>query len=232
MRVLRAKEQHTTSQYHIMDKTRIIVADDHQVIIDGLEAIINNTEHLEFEGGALNGHQVIEIIEAGKVDMVLMDINMPEMDGLECTAYLNKHYPDIRVIALSMHDNPRLAKRMIKNGAFGFLLKNSSKENILKAIDEVIAGRNFFDPLLMSTFFDAGNKKASSSFAKKDLLTKREIEIIQLICQEKTTGEIADELSISTHTVESHRANILLKLELKNSVGLAKWAIQNEVFEL
>lgn len=215
-----------------MDKIRIIVADDHQVIIDGMEAIINNTDNLTFSGGALNGHQVIELVESEPIDMVLMDINMPEMDGLECTAYLNKHYPGIRVIALSMHDNPRLAKRMIKNGAFGFLLKNSNKENILKAIDEVSVGKNFFDPQLMSTFFDAGNKKSSSSFGKKDLLTKRELEIIELICQEKTTGEIADELSISTHTVESHRANILLKLELKNSVGLAKWAIQNEVFEL
>lgn len=232
MRVLQEKGPSLTSQYRTMDKIKIIVADDHQVIIDGMEAIINNTDNLSFVGGALNGHQVIEAVEDRPVDIVLMDINMPEMDGLECTSYLNKHYPNIRVIALSMHDNPRLAKRMIKNGAFGFLLKNSSKENILKAIAEVSNGKNFFDPQLMSAFFDAGNRKSSSSFAKKDLLTKREIEIIQLICQEKTTGEIADELSISTHTVESHRANILLKLELKNSVGLAKWAIQNEVYEL
>lgn len=215
-----------------MDKIKVLVADDHQVIIDGLEAIISDVAELEFAGGALNGNQVIEMVESKAVDMVLMDINMPEMDGLECTSYLNKHYPQIRIIALSMHDNPRLAKRMIKNGAFGFLLKNSSKENILKAIFEVKEGRNFFDPLLMQNFLDVSNQKNSSSFAKKDLLTKRELEIIQLICQEKTTGEIADELSISTHTVESHRSNILLKLELKNSVGLVKWAIQNEVIEL
>lgn len=215
-----------------MDKIKVLVADDHQVIIDGLEAIINDVPELEFVGGSLNGNQVIEMVESKPVDMVLMDINMPEMDGLECTTYLNKHYPAIRVIALSMHDNPRLAKRMIKNGAFGFLLKNSSKENILKAIFEVKEGRNFFDPLLMQNFLDVSNQKASSAFAKKELLTKRELEIIQLICQEKTTGEIADELSISTHTVESHRSNILLKLELKNSVGLVKWAIQNEVIEL
>ncbi|WP_268123423.1 response regulator [Roseivirga pacifica] len=215
-----------------MDKIKVLVADDHQVIIDGLEAIISDVPELEFAGGALNGNQVIEMVESKAVDMVLMDINMPEMDGLECTSYLNKHYPQIRIIALSMHDNPRLAKRMIKNGAFGFLLKNSSKENILKAIFEVKEGRNFFDPLLMQNFLDVSNQKNSSSFAKKDLLTKRELEIIQLICQEKTTGEIADELSISTHTVESHRSNILLKLELKNSVGLVKWAIQNEVIEL
>jgi DNA-binding NarL/FixJ family response regulator len=215
-----------------MDKIKVLVADDHQVIIDGLEAIISDVPELEFAGGALNGNQVIEMVESKAVDMVLMDINMPEMDGLECTSYLNKHYPQIRIIALIMHDNPRLAKRMIKNGAFGFLLKNSSKENILKAIFEVKEGRNFFDPLLMQNFLDVSNQKNSSSFAKKDLLTKRELEIIQLICQEKTTGEIADELSISTHTVESHRSNILLKLELKNSVGLVKWAIQNEVIEL
>ncbi|MCO6360014.1 response regulator [Roseivirga pacifica] len=215
-----------------MDKIKVLVADDHQVIIDGLEAIISDVPELEFVGGALNGNQVIEMVESKAVDMVLMDINMPEMDGLECTSYLSKHYPQIRIIALSMHDNPRLAKRMIKNGAFGFLLKNSSKENILKAIFEVKEGRNFFDPLLMQNFLDVSNQKNSSSFAKKDLLTKRELEIIQLICQEKTTGEIADELSISTHTVESHRSNILLKLELKNSVGLVKWAIQNEVIEL
>lgn len=215
-----------------MDKIKIAVADDHQVIIDGIEAIMNTTDNLEFSGGALTGKEVIKLVESKPVDMVLMDINMPEMDGLECTAYLNKHYPRIRVIALSMHDNPRLAKRMVKNGAFGFLLKNSNKENILEAIEAVSTGKNFFDPQLMPTFFDAGNKKSSSSFGKIDLLTKRELEIIQLICQEKTTVEIADELSISTHTVESHRANILLKLELKSSVGLTKWAIQNEVFEL
>lgn len=215
-----------------MDKVKILVADDHQVIIDGIEAIVSDVSELEFAGGALNGNQVIEIVENKPVDLVLMDINMPEMDGLECTSYLNKHYPEIRVIALSMHDNPRLAKRMIKNGAFGFLLKNSSKEKILKAISEVMDGKNYFDPLLMQNFLDFNNQKSSSSFAKKDLLTKRELEIIQLICEEKTTGDIAEELSISIHTVESHRSNILLKLELKNSVGLVKWAIQNEVIDL
>ena len=215
-----------------MDKIKILVADDHQVIIDGLEAIITATENLAFVGGAGNGKEVISIVEKEAVDLVLMDINMPDMDGLECTAYLNKHYPQVRVIALSMHDNPRLAKRMIKNGALGFLLKNSSKNNILKAITEVMAGRNFFDPMLMSTFFDADNKKSSSSFAKKSLLTKREIQVIQLICQEKTSAEIAGVLSISNHTVESHRGNIMLKLEIKNSIGLVKWAIQNEVIEL
>lgn len=215
-----------------MNKTNILVADDHQVIIDGMEAIINGVSDLSFAGGALNGNQVIEAVETKTIDLVLMDINMPEMDGLECTTYLNKHYPQIRVIALSMHDNPRLAKRMIKNGAFGFLLKNSNKEKILEAIRDVMHGRNYFDPLLMQNFLDFDNQKSSSSFAKKDLLTKRELEIIQLICDEKTTGEIAEELSISVHTVESHRSNILLKLELKNSVGLVKWAIQNEVINL
>ncbi|MGW8122255.1 response regulator [Roseivirga echinicomitans] len=215
-----------------MEKIKVLVADDHQVIIDGLEAIINGIEELSFAGGALNGNQVINMVESKPVDLVLMDINMPEMDGLECTSYLNKHYPQIRIIALSMHDNPRLAKRMIKNGASGFLLKNSNKDKILTAISEVSKGKNYFDPMLMQTFVDFDKNKSSSSFSKKDLLTKRELEVIQLIYEEKTTGEIADHLSISTHTVESHRGNIMLKLELKNSVGLVKWAIQNEIIDL
>jgi DNA-binding NarL/FixJ family response regulator len=212
-----------------MNNIKVVVADDHQVIIDGLEAILRDSLGLEFAGGGLNGHQVIEIVESRPVDIVLMDINMPEMDGLECTTYLNKHYPEVRVIALSMHDNPRLAKRMIKNGAFGFLLKNSSRDKIIEAINQVHQGKNYFDPNLMQTFFDVDERKSSSSFSKKDLLTKRELEIIQLIYEEKTTGEIADQLSISTHTVESHRANVLLKLEIKSSIGLVKWAIHNEV---
>lgn len=215
-----------------MNNIKVIVADDHQVIIDGLESILRDSPGLEFAGGGLNGHQVIELVESRPVDIVLMDINMPEMDGLECTAYLNKHYPEVRVIALSMHDNPRLAKRMIKNGAFGFLLKNSSRDKIIDAINQVHQGKNYFDPNLMQTFFDVDEKKSSSSFSKKDLLTKRELEIIQLIYEEKTTGEIADQLSISTHTVESHRANVLLKLEIKSSIGLVKWAIQNEVIDI
>lgn len=210
-------------------KIKVLIADDHQVIIDGLEAIITSVEYLTFVGGALNGHQVIEKVEETQVDIVLMDINMPGMDGLDCTSYLHQHHPNIRVIALSMHDNPRLAKRMIKNGAFGFLLKNTSKEKILTAISEVHAGKNFFDPSLMTSFMELGSTLPTSNFEKKELLTQRELEIVKLICLEKTNGEIAEALAISTHTVESHRSNIFLKLEVKNVVGMVKWAIKNDV---
>ncbi len=211
---------------------KILIADDHQVIIDGLEAIINSTEDLEFIGGAHHGQEVIAKLEKEQPDVILMDINMPVMDGLECTLTVHKDYPEIRIIALSMHDNPRLAKRMFQNGALGFLLKNSSKGTILEAIQSVMDGKNYIDPLLLPSFLNLNQEKGSSSFSKKEMLTKRELEIIKEICSEKTTAEIADSLSISPHTVESHRSNILLKLDLKNSVALVKWAIQNEVIEL
>ena len=110
----------------------ILIADDHQVIIDGLEAIVNLTEQLRFMGGAHNGQKVLEFLANEHPDIILMDINMPVMDGLECTLTVHKNYPDIKIIALSMHDNPRLAKRMFQNGALGFLLKNSSKRNHLR----------------------------------------------------------------------------------------------------
>ena len=137
----------------------------------------------------------------------------------------------------SVLDKPDSVSRVAKmspkeKSSFDRLFYSANKEKILEAIRDVMQGRNYFDPLLMQNFLDFDNQKSSSSFAKKDLLTKREQEIIQLICDEKTTGEIAEELSISVHTVESHRSNILLKLELKNSVGLVKWAIQNEVINL
>lgn len=212
--------------------TTILVADDHQVIIDGMEAIISSTEQLAFFGGAHNGHEVLSQLEKQRPDVVLMDINMPLMDGLECTSIVHKKYPDIRIIALSMHDNPRLAKRMFQNGALGFLLKNSSKSTIIEAIKAVLDGKNYIDPLLLPSFLNLNQEKGSSSFSKKHMLTKRELEIIKEICEEKTTAEIGDSLSISPHTVESHRSNILLKLELKNSVALVKWAIKNEVINL
>lgn len=214
------------------EQIKVLIADDHQVIIDGLEAIITETDHLMFSGGAHNGKEVIDAIEMYQPEVILMDINMPIMDGLECTSIVHKKWPEIRIIALSMHDNPRLARRMLQNGALGFLLKNSSKQVILEAIEKVCDGLNFIDPLLLPSFLNLNQEKGSSSFAKKEMLTKRELEIIQEICDEKTTAEIANSLSISPHTVESHRGNILLKLELKNSVALVKWAIQNEVFDL
>lgn len=207
---------------------KILIADDHQVIIDGLEAIISNQAHLNFVGGAKDGLQVMEAAKENTFDLVLMDINMPNMDGLACTEQLHKDYPDIKIIGLSMHDNPRLAKRMLQNGALGFLLKNSSKQIILEAIMAVTEGRNFIDPALMQSFLNL-NDEQTSSFAKKEMLTKRELEVIKEIYLEKTTNEIAESLHISPHTVESHRANILLKLDLKNTVALVKWAMQNEV---
>lgn len=210
------------------NELKILVADDHQVIIDGLEAIIAKQEGLAFIGGASDGHEVLRKAHESAFDIVLMDINMPNMDGLACTEALHKEYPDIKIIGLSMHDNPRLAKRMLKNGALGFLLKNSNKEIILEAIQSVASGKNFIDPSLLSSFFEI-EESSSSSFAKKEMLTKRELEVIHEIYQEKTTSEIADSLHISPHTVESHRANILLKLDLKNTVALIKWAIKNEV---
>jgi len=210
------------------DLIKILIADDHQVIIDGLEAIIANQTNLEFVGGAKDGNEVLAKAKSDSFDLVLMDINMPNMDGLECTEVLHKDFPEIKIIGLSMHDNPRLAKRMLQNGALGFLLKNSSKRVILDAITAVAEGKNYIDPTLIQSFLNL-NDQQTSSFAKKDMLTKREIEVIKEIYQEKTTNEIADSLHISPHTVESHRANVLLKLELKNTVALVKWAINNEV---
>ena len=211
---------------------QIAVADDHQVLIDGMESILEQYEDMEFAGGALNGKLLINIVEHKPVDVVLMDINMPVMDGIDCTKYLHTHFPEVKIIALTMYDEPRLAKRMVKNGAFGFLLKNSPKAKIIEAIKVVHEGGTYYDQAIMQAFLNLPAKSGASSFSTIDQLTTRELEVIRYICDELTGNEIAERMHISPHTVESHRANIFIKLGVTNTTGLVKWAIKNGLVDL
>ena len=214
-----------------MSKIKILVVDDHQVIVDGLGAIIEQELDLEFAGGTSNGKEAIEFLSFNSVDIILMDINMPIMDGLDCTLYINKHYPKTKIIGLSMNDNPRLVKRMVKNGAFGFLLKKANRDKVINAIKTVHNGGTYFDDELILNFIEFDKSSNQSSFSKLDLLTKRELEIIKEIYTEATTLEIADKMSLSPYTIETHKSNIYSKLEINNTVGLIKWALKNGVIE-
>ncbi|MEO1053469.1 MAG: response regulator transcription factor [Bacteroidota bacterium] len=211
---------------------KLAIADDHQVIIDGMESIFSNHESIEFVGGAANGKILLGLIEGQEVDVILMDINMPVMDGIDCTKHLHDYYPEIKVIALTMYDEPRLAKRMVKNGAIGFLLKNSSKSKIIEAITTVYNGGTYYDQAIMQAFLNLKSNGNSSSFSKLDQMTARELEVVKCICDELTGAEIGERLHISPHTVESHRANIFTKLGISNTAGLVKWAIKNGVVEV
>ena len=209
----------------------ILIADDHQLLIDGIKANLADIQDFDFVAEANNGYQVLERLESGiSVDVILMDINMPKLDGLECTRKVSKQYPDIRIIALSQYDEKRFVKWMVKNGAYGYLLKDSDKDTLEKAIRTVHAGERYFCDRLSIRLVNQELKMENT----RDLfprLTDREVEVLNLICKEFSSQEIADKLFISFHTVESHRANLMHKAGARNTAGLVRWAVENDFID-
>jgi DNA-binding NarL/FixJ family response regulator len=209
----------------------ILIADDHQLLIDGIKAALAGIEDLNIAAEVYNGYQVLEKLDSGlPVDIILMDINMPKLDGLSCTKMVHKKYPEIKIIALSQYDEKRFVKQMVKNGASGYLLKDSGKDILVKAIRTVHGGESYFCERLSLRLINQELKMEDtrSLFPK---LTEREIEILRLIGRELSSQEIADKLFISFHTVESHRANLMSKAGVKNTAGLIRWATENDFLD-
>jgi DNA-binding NarL/FixJ family response regulator len=209
----------------------ILIADDHQLLIDGIKATLAGIEDFNIAAEVYNGYQVLEKLESGlPVDIILMDINMPKLDGLSCTKMVHKKFPHVRIIALSQYDEKRFVKQMVKNGASGYLLKDSGKDILVKAIRTVNGGESYYCERLSLRMISQELKMedTKSLFPK---LTDREIEILRLIGRELSSQEIADKLFISFHTVESHRANLMSKAGVKNTAGLIRWATENDFLD-
>jgi DNA-binding NarL/FixJ family response regulator len=209
---------------------RILIADDHPLIITGIKSALSDIEDFEFVADADNGYKVIEKLESGvAADIILMDINMPKLDGLACTRMVRKKFPEVKIIALSQYDEKRFVKLMIKNGAMGYILKDSGKDILEKAIRTVYGGETYFCERLYVRLLNQELKQEDTS-ALFPKLSEREIEVMKLICEEYSSQEIADKLFISFHTVESHRANMMSKAGVKNTAGLVRWAVENNYF--
>jgi DNA-binding NarL/FixJ family response regulator len=203
---------------------KILIADDHQLLIDGIKSTLSGVPDLMVVAEANNGLQVLEILEAGaEVDIILMDINMPKLDGLNCTKMVIKSFPDIRIIALSQFDEKRFVKQMVKYGASGYLLKDVGRDELVEAIRRVYQGGNYYfdQSSLFSIKQEIKTEENSNLFPK---LTEREIEILKLIGKQYSTQKIAEKLFISFHTVEAHRSNLISKAGVKNTAGLIRWA--------
>lgn len=207
---------------------KIIIADDHQLFIDGIKSLVKSMKNMEIIAEVANGKLLLEALENNKCDIILMDINMPEMDGVEATKQVKTKYPSIKILMLTMFSNREYIEKLLRAGADGYLLKNTGKAELQEAIETIINGESYFSKEVTERIMEGLQKKKN---AEKNTyiveLTEREIEVLKLIVQEFTTAEIAEKLFISTHTVETHRKNLISKLNVRNIAGLVKYAMQN-----
>lgn len=199
----------------------VIIADDHEMFREGLASLLETESGITVLAQAKDGLQVMELLENHDPDVILLDIEMPNMDGFETIRAIKATGKKLNILSLTMHNSPEFIKNIFKAGASGYLSKDTGKEVLLEAIKTVHDTGSYYSPetskLVMESLRDMRSDVS---------ISPREREIIQLIADELTTKEIAEKLHLSTHTIESHRQNILLKLGAKNSAGLVKYAIQ------
>ncbi len=210
---------------------RVYIADDHQVLLDGLTTLLSTFEDLEVVGFGHSGKDAIEFVKSNEVDVMLLDINMPEMNGIDACKIICRNHPGVKVIALSMYNKASFIQQMLKSGAMGYILKNTGQEELVRAIRQVHAGEQYLGDHVSKTLMTSmlGRMKKNQSYIPE--LTRREKEILDLIAKEYTTQEISNELHISLNTVETHRKNLLSKCGVRNSVGLIKIAFERGLLE-
>ena len=206
----------------------VILADDHVLVRDGIKALLEDQTGINVIDEASNGKEALEVVSKNKPHILIVDIRMPEMNGIEVVAEINKHHKDVKTLVLSMHDSEEYVVRSIQAGADGYLLKGASKEEFLKALNKVASGGKYFtgdvSSIIMNNFVNGNiTKTAGLQKETKELpfkLTKREKQILILVLELKNNKDIAEELQISKRTAEVHRFNLMKKLEAKNLMEL------------
>lgn len=208
-----------------MNRIPLALVDDHEVVINGLKAMFANFSEIEVLFSANNGAALFEQLKEKEPAVILLDIQLPEMSGVDICKQLHRQYPHIKVIAFSSFDDTHYIKQIIRNGASGYLLKNADQQTILAAIKAVLNGEEYIDDSIKKILIQesiSGQRRSMFEIP----LTKREKEILQLIADGLSNQEIADKLFISLRTVETHRFNLTQKLDVKNAAGLVKEAIK------
>lgn len=201
---------------------KILIADDHQLFREGISALLSRNEDFELMEGVSNGKELVDKLKDGdQPDVVLLDLTMPEMDGFEVLEMAKRKFPKIRFIAISMHEDGQYIIKCIRSGAYGYLLKNADEEELNKAIYEVIEGRKYFNQHVSEMMIR--NMAVEGTDLKR--LSERELEVLKLVSEGKTTKEIAEELIVSTRTIETHRVNMMKKLDVQNTAELIRKAI-------
>ena len=204
---------------------RVFIVDDHPVVIEGIHALLQNEKSIEWAGHAMHAASCLGYFINNTADVLLMDISMPGMDGIELCAVMKNRYPGVFILGLSTYNQGIYIKKMMENGASGYILKNSSREELLKAIQTVNNGSIYFS----GEAGEALKEYQKSSLAQLPELSRREKEILGLIAEGYTNPQIAEKLFLSSFTVDSHRKNLLAKLDVKNTATLIRLAVEKKL---
>ncbi len=216
-----------------MEKIKLILVDDHQLVRAGIANLLNNEEGFDIIGEAYDAESFYELLKTQTPDIVLLDIALQGMSGIDITKKIHNKYPSIRIIMLSMHTSEEFIFNAINAGARGYIPKNTSRKELIDAINAVYRGEEYFAESISNVILKSYIKKTKTNNEvtqeQENLLSKREIEVLRLFGEGLTNQEIADKLFISIRTVESHKNHIMARLELKTTVDLLKFAIKNNI---
>ena len=220
-----------------MEKIQVVLADDHVLVRNGIKALLEDQDDIVVIDEASNGKEALEVVAKNKPNILIIDIRMPKLNGIDTVIEINKNYTDIKTLVLSMHDSEEYVVKAIQAGADGYLLKGASKEEFLKALHKIHKGGKYFtgdvSSIIMNNFVTGKNKAAENTTHKIDTnpfkLTKREKQILTLVLELKNNKDIAEELNISKRTAEVHRFNLMKKLEVKNLMELSNKAKEHQL---
>ncbi len=217
-----------------MNKIKIVLVDDHRLFLDGIKSLLSEVDFIDIIGEASSGNEALDLLTNIKPDIIMMDISMKGLSGIDVSKEITMLYPDIKIMILSMHTNEEFVINAIKAGAKGYLSKDTSKEELLDAIQIIQEGGECYSKLISENFLKSYVKKykAEQSLIENKILTQREIEILKLAVHGLSNKEIADKLFISTKTVDSHKNNIMQKLKLKNTAEMVLYAVKNKLIEV
>lgn len=214
-----------------MSRIRVIVADDHGVVRKGLLFLLSAEPTIEVVGEASNGREAVQIAESSQADVVILDIAMPFLSGIEAAAQISRRNPRTGVIMLSMHSDEEFILRSLQSGARGYLLKDSAEQDLVRAVRTVAEGRPFFSPAITQILLEDHMRRLQQSNVQDtyDLLTDREKELLYLLAQGKTNKEAATIMDVGVSTVETHRTNLMQKLNLHNTAEIVLYAVRKKL---
>jgi DNA-binding NarL/FixJ family response regulator len=216
-----------------MSIIKYLIADDHKIFRQGLKLVLTDDHHLKCIGEAASGVEVMEQLNKEQPDVILLDLKMPDMDGIETTQKIRALYPDLKIIILTMHNDEHFILHLMELGANGYLIKNADAEEIKKAIHSVFESNYYFKELVSTALLRkvSQHKNMDPKFRHSIELNEREIEVLKLICEENTAAEIGEKIFLSARTVEGIRASMMQKIGVKNIAGLVIYAVKHGIVQ-